>query len=344
MVDHETNRKAKKKRSRRRKTTRTLPKKADDCKVCASVVEQADTAFECNFCKRWVHCRSDNGVPKAYYDFMRKNPCQWFWYICPSCRPDVASSSPLKTKVGAKVAKKNVKYSTPTNPEISTNACKPGIPKSSPVKLVTLAITAPGTEAGALRVSVVGKIPLSPASNTGHSTETHKNTQSHQTNQNGLKGDHKCTRTEPKPTVSGSNCVILFNVPDCSSSLLKDRALFDQEQWSILCSTLGLDIQPVNLCRLYRCTVAPEGEPSSLRVTLGSTEDVEKVLLASQVLSIGRACNIRVKPDRPWKERQMAGESPELIPSASMVVHGIPELVTGNACEGGRVVTASQRI
>nr|CAH8843095.1 unnamed protein product [Trichobilharzia regenti] len=333
MVDHETNRKAKKKRSRRRKTTRTLPKKTDDCKVCASVVEQADSAFECNFCNRWVHCRCDSGVPKAYYDFMRKNPCQWFWYICPSCRPDVASRSPLKTKGGTEVAGKKVKSSTPTNPEVSTNASKPGIPKSSPVKLVTLAITAPDTEAGEPRVSVVGKRPQPSTSNAGFSTETHKNTQSHQSNQNGLKGDHKRARTEPKPTVSRSNCVILFNVPDCSSSLLKDRALFDQEQWSILSSTLGLDIQPVNLCRLYRGTAAPEGKPSPLRVTLSSTEDVEKVLLASQVLSIGRACNIRVKPDRPWKERQMARESPELIPSASMVVHGIPELVTGNACE-----------
>nr|CAH8841988.1 unnamed protein product [Trichobilharzia regenti] len=199
MVDHETNRKAKKKRSRRRKTTRTLPKKADDCKVCASVVEQADSAFECNFCKRWVHCRCDIGVPKAYYDFMRKNPCQWFWYICPSCRPDVASSSPLKTKVGAKVAGKNVKCSTPTNPEISTNARKPGIPKSSPVKLVTLDITAPDTEAEAPRVSVVGKRPLSSASNTGHSTETHKNTQSHQTNQNGLKGITNMRGPSPSP-------------------------------------------------------------------------------------------------------------------------------------------------
>ncbi|VDP96070.1 unnamed protein product [Trichobilharzia regenti] len=249
MVVHETNKKAKKKRSRRRKTTKVLPKKADGCKVCASVIEQADSAFECNFCKRWVHCRCNNVVPKVYYDFMR-------------CRPDVASRSPLKTKDGAKVAGKNVKCSTPTNSKNSTNTCKPVIPKSSPLKLVTLGITAPGTEAGAPRVSVAAKRPLSSASNTGHSTETHKNTQSHQTKQNGLKADHKCARTEPKPTVSQPNCVTLWNVPDCRSSLLKDRALFDQKQWSILCSTPALDIQPVNLCGLYRGTAAPEGKPS----------------------------------------------------------------------------------
>nr|CAH8821118.1 unnamed protein product [Trichobilharzia regenti] len=53
----------------------------------------------------------------------------------------------------------------------------------------------------------------------------------------------------------------------------------------------------------------------------------------AQVLALDRSSNIRARQDRPWAVRNMARESPELMPSTSMVVHGVPELETGTACE-----------
>ncbi|CAH8876065.1 unnamed protein product [Trichobilharzia szidati] len=53
----------------------------------------------------------------------------------------------------------------------------------------------------------------------------------------------------------------------------------------------------------------------------------------AQVLAIDRSSSIRVRHDRPRANTQMAKESPELMPFTSMVVHDVPELETGAACE-----------
>ncbi|VDQ11490.1 unnamed protein product [Trichobilharzia regenti] len=67
--------KPKRKRSRRHKTSKASSRKGEECQACSIIVSRTDSAFESNFRKRWVHCRCDNEVPKAYYKFMRNNPC-----------------------------------------------------------------------------------------------------------------------------------------------------------------------------------------------------------------------------------------------------------------------------
>ncbi|VDQ13966.1 unnamed protein product [Trichobilharzia regenti] len=65
-------------RSRRHKTSKASSRKGDECQACSITVSKTDSAFECNFRKRWVHCRCDKEVPKAYYEFMRNNSCRGF--------------------------------------------------------------------------------------------------------------------------------------------------------------------------------------------------------------------------------------------------------------------------
>ncbi|VDP99749.1 unnamed protein product [Trichobilharzia regenti] len=59
----------------------------------------------------------------------------------------------------------------------------------------------------------------------------------------------KKPKAKPKSEVSRFNSLILFNVPVSKDSLLEQRALFDQEQWSNLCNKLGLNISSAKLCR-----------------------------------------------------------------------------------------------
>ncbi|CAH8850559.1 unnamed protein product [Trichobilharzia szidati] len=62
-----THSKTKKKHSRRHKTSEASSGKGDDCQACSVIVSKTDSAYECNFRERLVHCRCDNGAPKPYY-------------------------------------------------------------------------------------------------------------------------------------------------------------------------------------------------------------------------------------------------------------------------------------
>ncbi|VDQ01918.1 unnamed protein product [Trichobilharzia regenti] len=69
--------KPKRKRSRRHKTSKASSRKGDECQKCSTMVFKTDSAFECNFCKRWVSCRCNKELPKAYYEFISNNTYPW---------------------------------------------------------------------------------------------------------------------------------------------------------------------------------------------------------------------------------------------------------------------------
>ncbi|VDQ00045.1 unnamed protein product [Trichobilharzia regenti] len=58
--------KLKRKRSRRHKTSKASSRKGDECQAFNIIVSKTDSAFECDFRKRWVRCRCDKEVSKAY--------------------------------------------------------------------------------------------------------------------------------------------------------------------------------------------------------------------------------------------------------------------------------------
>ena len=335
------------KSSRRNKVLKTSKCKLDDCQICSSTVRKSHSAFECNFCERWVHCGCDKEVPKPYYEFMRNNPCSWFWYVCPVCRPGTLPCSVLPVKkdgptlcqpgtVLCSVSPGNIKSTSSgvgeSHKQDSSAQMIKSVtgqkPKEHKVifgeKLARLNPENTVVVAAENSVNVASRKHGS-VKQTSHIPKQAKITEHRQ--------EDKQSKTKSKSEASRSNCLILFNVPVCSSSLLEQRALFDQEQWSKLCSKLGLDIQSAKLCRLYKGAQATQSKPPPLRVTLGSAEDAENILLLSQVLALDRSSDIRIRPDRPWAVRQMARQSPELMPSTSMVIHSVPELATGSASE-----------
>ncbi|CAH8490650.1 unnamed protein product [Heterobilharzia americana] len=263
---------------------------------------------------------------------MKRQPCKWFWYICPECRKMPA----LRTE--------SLKEMLSATQKLPASSNKVGLTPKDNTERPGNRPRAPAVGTPPRVGTILGQVSIPPTRPQGTSSAWPKTSTAEASTKPIPNTPHTVTEKQPvellkpigksgvPPTTNPghrrTNSIILFNVDVSTDSLLVEREQFDSRMWTDYCQMLGLPPLPATLCRLSRGSHAPRDKPPPLRVSLNTAKEAEDTLLLSRQPDVVNACKIRARPDKPWSIREEERKSAVGNPNRNntIVVHGIPEL------------------
>ena len=273
-----------------------VPKpKSDPCSVCSKAVSIRSKSIACDFCHTWVHCKCDSEFPLDLYERFRDKPTAALRYCCLICRSQTKLTQKLITPLidasSQTKSESSLSYNGQTTQFLSpTNIISERLSDKSSDTATTYAAVVENNKL----VSPLEKHTVDKCGNSTTKTNTPPQVCNHGTN---------TPRINAYPDFPRKN-LIVYNVPECTSPSLGERAAHDLREWNDLCNLLGVPIPdtPI-LCRLRLQNKVVVNQIRPLRVTMASADCVEATLLAASSLTYTNS-KLRIKPDFPWAVRQ----------------------------------------
>lgn len=139
------------------------------------------------------------------------------------------------------------------------------------------------------------------------------------------------TSTQPAIEDIYRMSVIVFNIPEPLSTDLAEREQHDLEHWQAICHKLNISgSEHLRIQRLTRNQHPTKIYPRLLKVTYGSSDNVEKTLLASSLSAPGLLGTVRIRADLTRSERlrraaEAKTDAAESRQRRSIILRGIPE-------------------
>ena len=289
-----------------------------DCGECLRKVGNSARGLQCDSCNRWVHIKCDKRMPVEVYNVLTKYTEVPLAYGCPKCEGKSRNILKDFASIGSQTDKtpKCSKYSQTGSqfdkaPKCSKHS-QTGV-KMQSAKIQTDNITNPQA------------VHRKPVASTSRCISSNLYPEQHKPDTL----NRKTQKPTPTPLVTQSraqtsNDVILFNVPESTSTSLAVRDSEDHASWIKVCEALNEQHHLPK--RLVRLRWNREG-PRPLRVELKPETNSEKIIIWSNHVNSA----IKVRPDLPWEEREARRQEKAADPTAnilrarSIVLHGIPE-------------------
>ena len=335
------------------------------CLKCCRRINRRARKAKCSVCSKLVHASCDPMLTDGVLKVLTAYPTSCIRYICVSCQPMISNLQTMQTSeqdslstiamLDSAVSYKTVRSSSPIENKSINRVNMDGVfyqssgshndliqrlnNIESQLQVIMKALqTSSNADVPDRKYVPCEQMPYTINRSVLHSASVATCTNPKNKPLNKSKHVdcvHKPIETKPSMRNKRDDLtVICTNVSEPTATSLKSRYDEDLQNWQLICQTLGIDVKPVGLTRLFRHRSSPHsGEPRLLRVTLKNMEDVETVLLSSHLLRKA-SLPIRVFPDIPWDQRQKTARDPMAAKisrnKTTVLIHGVPESPADN--------------